>query len=120
MGVRVAGRMASERMAGSTQAAPATSAPAGRAARQAAGITTKGLARGAGGFLRPFGRVGRTVLLEVAGVFFFLFVFVFARTMWALRASATQGPDHVKFVVAACLLALFLYLTISSFWRARR
>ncbi len=73
-----------------------------------------------GGFLRPFGHVGRKILLEVAGVFFFLFVFVFARSLWMLRASAVQGPDHVKFVVAACLMALFLYLTISSFWRARR
>ena len=72
------------------------------------------------GFLRPFTRVGSILWLEVTGVFFFLFVFVFARTLWNLRASAVQGPDHVKFVVAACLMALFAYLTISSFWRARR
>ena len=107
-------------MAGSPQAAPAAGAPVGRAAGQATGNVTKGLARGAGGFLRPFGRVGRTVLLEVTGVFFFLFVFVFARTLWTLRASAAHGPDHAKFLVAVCLMAVFLYLTISSFWRARR
>lgn len=119
-GVRVAGRMASERLAASAEAAPAANAPASRVAGQATGRAGKGVARGVKGFLRPFGRVGRKILLEVAGVFFFLFVFVFARTLWSQRASALHGPGHLKFVAAACLMALFLYLAISSFWRARR
>lgn len=118
-GVRVAGRMAGERLAGTGQATPDTKASVSRSTGQAAGRASKGLARGVKGFVRPFGHVGRKILLEVAGVFFFLFVFAFARALWHLRASALHGPDHVKFVVSACLMALFVYLTISSFWRAR-
>jgi hypothetical protein len=70
--------------------------------------------------LRPFRRVGGTVWLEVTGVFFFLFVVVFARALWMYRASYAQGPDHQKFLVSAPLLLVFLYLSVSSFWRARR
>jgi hypothetical protein len=127
-GLRVAGRMAGERVAASAKAA--ASAPASqstaeaaaqtRAAGQAAGKATKNVARGVGGFLRPFGRVGGIVWLEVTGVFFFLFVIVFARALWMYRASVVQGPDHQKFLVSVPLLLVFLYLTVSSFWRARR
>jgi len=120
MGVRVAWRMASERLTASAEPVPAASAPAGRSASQMTGSVTKGLAQGVRGFLRPFTRVGGILWLEVTGVFFFMFVLVFSQTLWRTRASAEHGPDHAKFVVAACLVALFLYLTISSFWRARR
>jgi hypothetical protein len=132
IGLRVAGRVAGERVAASTQAA--ANAPAGqtsveaaeqiqagsRAAGQAAGKATKHVARGVGGFLRPFGRVGGIVWLEVTGVFFFLFVIVFGRALWMYRASFAQGPDHQKFLVSVPLLLVFLYLSVSSFWRARR
>lgn len=120
MGVRVAGRMAGERLMASAQNAPAASAPRGRTAGQATGSVSKGLARGVKGFLRPFTRVGGILWLEVTGVFFFAFVLVFSQTLWRTRASAEHGPDHAKFVVAGCLMAVFLYLAISSFWRARR
>jgi hypothetical protein len=85
------------------------------------GRATGGLARGVGGFLlRPFGRVGGILFLEVAGVFFFIFVLVFSQSMLRARASYLHGPDHEKFLVAAALMLLFLYLSVSSFWRARR
>jgi len=70
--------------------------------------------------LRPFGRVGGIIWLEVTGAFFFLFVVVFARALWMYRASYLQGPDHEKFLISAPLLLLFLYLSVSAFWRARR
>jgi H+/Cl- antiporter ClcA len=73
-----------------------------------------------GGFLRPFGRVGGMVLLEVTGGFFFLFVILFANWTWKLRTQYAQGPDHSKFLVYAILTIAFLYLSVSSFWRARR
>jgi hypothetical protein len=132
IGLRVAGRVAGEHVAASAKAA--VNAPAGqpsieaaeqiqagsRAAGQAAGKATKNVARGVGGFLRPFGRVGGIVWLEVTGVFFFLFVIVFARAIWMYRASFAQGPDHQKFLVSVPLLLVFLYLSVSSFWRAQR
>jgi hypothetical protein len=64
--------------------------------------------------------VGGIVWLEVTGVFFLLFVVVFARALWIYRASYAQGPDHQKFLVSAPLVLVFLYLSVSSFWRARR
>ncbi|HEY5083055.1 MAG TPA: hypothetical protein VII48_00915, partial [Rhizomicrobium sp.] len=78
------------------------------------------IARGVGGFLRPFRRVGGILWLEVTGVFFLLFVVAFVPTMWRARASWAHGPDHRTFLVAAAIVALFLYLSVSSFWRARR
>jgi hypothetical protein len=131
-GLRVAGRMAGERVAASAKAAANTpgTPPAGqaavetragdRAAGQAAGKATRNVARGVGGFLRPFGRVGGIVWLEVTGVFFFLFVIVFGRALWMYRASFAQGPDHQKFLVSVPLLLVFLYLSVSAFWRANR
>jgi hypothetical protein len=127
-GLRVAGRVASQHMAASAKAAvnapalqPSVEAAAqSHAAGKAAGKTTRGVARGVGGFLRPFGRVGGIVWLEVTGVFFFLFVIVFARALWMYRASYAQGPDHQRFLVSVPLLLVFLYLSVSSFWRARR
>jgi hypothetical protein len=128
IGMRVAGRIAGQRLAGNAQAAVArpitiegVSEPARvRATGKTAGRATGSLARGVGGFLRPFGRVGGILFLEVAGVFFFIFVLVFSQSMWRARASYLHGPDHEKFLVAAALMLLFLYLSVSSFWRARR
>jgi|CZKL01.1.fsa_nt_gi hypothetical protein len=136
IGMRVAGKMASQRMAGGAQAAtnhtanqsttrPVTvegvSGPTvGRTTGGKAKRATGSIARGLGAFVRPFQRVGGIVFLEVVGVFFFLFVLVFGQTLWRMRASYAHGPDHQKFLVAAGLLVLFLYLSISSFWRAQR
>jgi hypothetical protein len=131
-GLRVAGRMAGERAAASAKAAanaPASQPSAeaagqaradSRAAGQVAGKATKSVARGVGGFLRPFGRVGGIVWLEVTGAFFFLFAIVFARALWMYRASFAQGPDHQKFLASFPLLLVFLYLSVSAFWRAHR
>ncbi len=136
IGVRVAGRMAGQRLAGAAQsptgdppggaaARPVTidavnSPAAGRAAGRTAGRATGSVARGVGGFLKPFRRVGNILFLEVVGVFFFVFVLVFGQMVWRARASYLHGPDHQKFLVAAGLMLVFLYLSLSSFWRARR
>ena len=117
IGLRIAGRIAGEQVAGSTAAPPVGStATQSRAAGQAA----KGLARGIGGFLRPFARVGGILWLEVVGVFFLLPVVVFAPTLWRIRASWLRGPDHRTFLVTAGIMAIFFYLSVSSFWRAQR
>lgn len=130
IGLRVAGRIAGERMTGAaknTAAQPVTAAPGhgvsqadGRAAGRAAGRTTKGVARGVGGFLRPFGRVGAILWLEVTGAFFFLFAAVSASFLWKYRASYARGSGHHEFMASAAMMAVFLYLGVSSFWRARK
>jgi hypothetical protein len=99
---------------------PGTTAPASRNKARQAGRTTVNAARGVGGFIRPFKRLGGILFLEVTGVFFMLFVAIFGNWAWKLRASYLQGPDHMRFVTFAALTALFLYLGLSSFWRAKR
>jgi hypothetical protein len=135
IGLRVAGRIAGQRLAAGTQSAATQSAgaqsaaapqplagaavrvrAAGQTARQAGG----GVARGIKGFLGPFRRVGGILWLEVTGVFFLLPVIVFAPTLWRTRMSYAHGPDHRLFLVTALVVAVFLYLGVSSFWRAHR
>ena len=128
IGLRVAGRIAGQRMAVGAQAAASTPvrqsaddpAVQSRAAGQAAGHVSRGVARGVGGFLRPFRRVGGILWLEVTGVFFFLFVLVFGMALWRTRPIHLAGPYDKAFLASAALLLLFLYLGVSSFWRARR
>jgi hypothetical protein len=128
IGLRVAGRIASQRVAaGATSAAsapvrqaPAVTAAQNRAAGRAAGQASRGVARGVGGFLRPFRRVGGILWLEVTGVFFFLPVVVFAPNLWRIRASYLHGPEHNTFLVTAGIMVVFFYLGVSSFVRARR
>jgi len=127
-GLRVAGRIVGQRLAESAQApapypaaGPAVhSQPTVQSVSRTASRTGGTVARGVGGFLRPFRRVGGILWLEVSGVFFLLPVIVFAPTLWRVRASWAQGPDHRTFWVAACIIVLFLYLGASSFWRAHK
>jgi hypothetical protein len=128
IGLRVAGRVAGERLSAHAQAAanapvrqPDAYSPAqSRAAGQAAGQATKGIARGVGGFLRPFGRVGGILWLEVTGVFFLLFAVVFGSAAWRNRPGTLYGPFDRAFAVSAGAMLVFLYLSVSSFLRARK
>lgn len=128
MGLRVAGRVAAQRMAEGTPAASADVRTTQGTASQTAGRVTSAHAtgkrgsvtRGMAGFLKPFRDVGGKLWLEVTGVFFLLPVLVFTPTMWRTRASFVQGPDHRTFVSSAIVVVVFLYLGVTSFWRARR
>jgi len=124
VGVRVAGRVAGQHLAGPAQGAASAAAiratPPTRDAGRAAGHAGRRVAKGIGGFLRPFGRVGAIVWLEVVGVFFLLPVIVFAPMVWHTRTSWMNGPDHRKFLSAAAVVIVFLYLGITSFVRAHR
>jgi hypothetical protein len=131
IGLRVAGRMAGQRLAGSAQ--PAQAQQVASAAPVSAGVRSadeaqagakravgQGVAKGVGGFLRPFRRVGGILWLEVTGVFFLLPVVVFAPAVWRTRLSWAHGPDHRTFIASTLVTAVFLYLGVTSFWRARR
>jgi hypothetical protein len=145
IGLRVAGRMAGQKLMGEAQTAggAATGSAAGQnqqkeqaghvaASRQAAGVadarakgqtagrTAKGVARGVGGFLRPFRRVGGILWLEMTGAFFLLFVVAAALPLWRYRPSHIYGPYDKNFLAAAIIMVVFFYLGVSSFWRARR
>jgi hypothetical protein len=138
IGLRVAGRVAGQRLAGAQQAAthqavasdpvaapapvqapPHPPAQTDQAARKSA-VRTGSVVQGLGGLLRPFRRVGGILWLEVTGVFFLLPVVVFVPTMWRTRASWAHGSDHRTFVVSAIVVVVFFYLGVTSFLRARR
>lgn len=134
-GVRVAGRMAGQRMAAAparpqvsqqvqanaeVQSARDSTAQAAAKARRTAAQTGRGVAQGVGGLLRPFRRVGGILWLEITGAFFLLPVVVFAPNVWRTRASWAAGPDHRTFLASVVVVTLFLYLGVSSFWRASR
>jgi len=135
IGLRLAGKIAGEKLAGQAQTAheahaatptpvstptarpiASTAKPAGRSAGQ----MTRGMAQGVRGFLRPFHRVGGIIWLEVTGVFFLLFVVVFAPLAWRTHPASIHGPYDRTFITSVVLIAVFLYLSISSFVRARR
>lgn len=126
IGLRVAGRIAGERLAGDLQKTGTTaqvpqSAQAGRNPEsRTATEKTGSLARGVGGFLRPFRRIGGILWLEVTGAFFLLPVVVFAPTLWRVRTSWAHGPEHRLFLTTVAVMAVFFYLSMTSFWRARR
>jgi hypothetical protein len=134
IGVRVAGRVAGQRMAhaaatpagsqvkANTQvegAVRASAASAAQARRAVSGVGQRA-SKGLGGLVRPFTRVGGILWLEITGAFFLLPVVVFAPTVWRTRGSWAGGPDHRTFIAATIVVAMFLYLGVSSFWRARR
>jgi hypothetical protein len=144
--VRVAGRIAGQRIAAAAQPAPTapgsvnrsanrsanpvdinsvrtqSADPATRAQSQAqtasrtAAQTTRGLNAGISGFLRPFSRIGGIVWLEVTGSFFLLFAAVFALRLWQNWSGI--GAISRDFAIGAAVV--FLYLGVTSFWRARR
>jgi hypothetical protein len=147
VGVRVAGRMAGQFLEGRPQ--PAAAAPqlhqgppvagsqaqsynhqnraAGQAAARATiqtgqfvGQASRSVSRGVGGFLRPFRRVGGILWLEVTGVFFLLPVVVFAPSLWREAVAYPHTGDHRTLWVTAGVVTVFLYLGVSSFWRAHR
>ena len=86
---------------------------------RAAGQATRNVGRGVSGFFQPFKRVGGKILLEVVSVFFLLPVVAFAPKLWQTRGSWHDGPDHRTFLACAVVIVVFLYLGVSSFWRAR-
>ena len=120
IGVRIAGRIAGQRIAGSAQSAATANRVAqvqsqARAAGSIAAQTSRGVSKGIGGFLRPFRRVGGIVWLEVTGTFFLLFAALFALRLW--QSWSGIGGVSRDFAIGAAVV--FLYLGVSSFWRAR-
>ena len=131
IGVRIAGRIAGQRImdpAQSAASAPHVKAQSAAAAnrvtqiesqvRTAANVaaqTSREVSKGIGGFLRPFRRVGGIVWLEVTGTFFLLFAALFALRLW--QSWSGIGPVSRDFAIGAAVV--FLYLGVTSFWRAR-
>jgi hypothetical protein len=134
IGVRVAGRIAGQRItehAHSAASQPQVQAPraagpparglfAGNTPAQAAPQAKVAIGQGVAGFFRPFRRVGGILWLEVTGVFFLLPVIVFAPALWKSASEYSRTADHRSLWISAGIVVIFLYLSVSSFWRAQR
>src|SRR5579863_7863391 len=125
IGLRVAGRVAGQRIsaaappsptprASASPSASATSTAFAGRARQSSGSLGSAFSRGFGGFFKSFRRVGGILWLEITGVFFFLPVLVFAPTLWRTRFSFAHGPDHRTFIASAIVVVVFFYLGATS------
>lgn len=68
----------------------------------------------------PFVHAGSVLWLEITGLFFALFSIFFAQGVYRLRANWRSGPNHERLLIYAAVAALFLYFSISSFYRARK
>jgi hypothetical protein len=132
IGVRIAGRIAGRRIMGVAQ--PGASAPhvdaqtvtaasqrvaqvqsQARAAASITAQTSRGVSKGIGGFLRPFRRVAGIVWLEVTGTFFLLFAALFGLRLW----QSWSGIGQISRYLSIGAAVVFLYLGVTSFWRAR-
>jgi hypothetical protein len=137
IGLRVAGKALAQSLEGSqspsqsagavTEAVQSTRdaaqqvrAEVQKARSEMVGKAARSTARGVGGFLRPFARIGGILWLEVTGAIFFLIALFVAQNLWRVRDGWATGPNHGRFLLIAALLVLFLYLGVSAFWRARR
>jgi hypothetical protein len=129
IGLRIAGRIAEERIAGHPKLPEPRSWGAGSgstavtAVRSAGRVTARasgGAARGFGGFLKLCGRLGGILFLEVTGAFFLLLGMAFVPFLWKGWHAGLHGADCWRFGVEVLVAAMFLYLGLSSFWRARR
>ncbi len=68
----------------------------------------------------PFAHAGRTLWLEVVGVFFAIFALFFGQQAWSRRMQFAHGPQHDQFLALAAVCAMFVYLSATSFARSRR
>jgi hypothetical protein len=118
-GIRAVGRVASQQSATGTQAAPPSASVSrveqGRAAGQTARRVSHAASQGASGFFRSLLRVGGILWLEMTGSFFLLFAAVFTLRLW----QGWKAMGQMRYGVVA-LTAVFCYLGLSSFWRARQ
>jgi hypothetical protein len=73
---------------------------------------------------KPLARLSGVLWLELTGVFFGLFAVTAAGAAWrlrdALRETAGNHEEHVRFLVAVIVTAVFGYFCVSSFVKANR
>lgn len=92
---------------------------AARAKTTAAGVKRGGKRFGES-IWGPFVHVSGVLWLEITGSFFALFSLFFIQSVYRLRADLYSGPSHRKVVIYAAVAILFLYFSVTSFYRAHK
>jgi hypothetical protein len=130
IGVRVASRMAKERVAQASAASPAqATAPPPRPSAaprplknyaEPARRIGEGTRRFGKAFIGPLAHVSGTLWLEITGTLFALFAAFFGQYAWRARAGILHSPERAHFLVFALATLVFLYFALSSFIKASR
>jgi hypothetical protein len=134
IGVRVASRMARERLvqASAASATPAATAPQPESPpatpplrplknyAEPARRVGEGTRRFGKAFIGPLAHVSGTLWLEITGLFFALFAAFFGQYAWRARAGILHGPERAHFLVFSLATLVFLYFALSSFIKANR
>jgi hypothetical protein len=130
IGVRVASRMAKERVAQASAASPtqATTPPPRPSAAprplknyaEPARRIGEGTRRFGKAFIGPLAHVSGTLWLEITGTLFALFAAFFGQYAWRARAGILHSPERAHFLVFALATLVFLYFALSSFIKASR
>src|SRR6185503_171996 len=120
VGARVASVMLRNGAAHTAQAAK-RDAPvyAARARTTAAGVKRGGKRFGEAVW-GPFVHAGGVLWLEITGLFFAIFGLFFIQGVYRLRSNWRMGPDHEKLIVYAMVGIVFIYFSVSSFYRAHK
>jgi|SRR5579875_1102107 len=120
VGVRVASGMLRGRAAQTArivrQEAPAHAA---RGIRAASGAR-RGAKRFGESIWGPFVHASGVLWLEITGVFFGIFSLFFIQGAWRIHDAWHSGPRHQRFLLYSAVAILFLYFSLSSFYRASR
>ena len=120
VGARVASVMLRDRTAHTAQAAKRDApAYAARAKTTAAGVKRGGKRFGQSVW-GPFVHAGGVLWLEISGCFFAIFSLFFIQGVYRLRADWHTGPNHEKLIIYAVVGIVFLYFSVSSFYRAHK
>jgi hypothetical protein len=71
-------------------------------------------------FWGPFAHASGVLWLEITGSFFAVFGLFFIQGVYRLRSNWRSGPDHDKLLVYALVGIVFVYFSVSSFYRAHK
>ncbi|HUY81778.1 MAG TPA: hypothetical protein VMU92_08655 [Acidobacteriaceae bacterium] len=120
VGMRVASGMLRDRAAHTAQTVRQDAPQYAARGKAAAAGAKRGAKRFGESFWGPFAHVGSVLWLEITGVFFAIFGLFFIQNAWRLHAAWQSGPQHERFLMYAAIAIVFLYFSISSFYRASK
>lgn len=120
VGMRVASGMLRDRAAQTAQTARQDAPVYAARSKRAAVGAKRGAKRFGESVWGPFAHAGSVLWLEITGVFFTIFSLFFIQNAWRLHAAWQSGPQHERFLIYAAIAVVFLYFSVSSFYRAYR
>jgi hypothetical protein len=104
----------------SSRASSVSGRPAGADVTNKVANAKRGVRAFGQALLTPFTHAGGILWLEITGLFFALFAFFFAQSVYRLRGVWNQPGQQSHLLLYAVLAIGFGWFSVSSFVRARR